>query len=169
MQGYYKKTSNWQAIYPIGSIYMSINATDPAILFGGTWEQLSDKFIYAASDTHNAGTTGGNSVINVNHIHTTNNHTITANQMPSHYHTQWHWGGPTGSQFGVNAWGTHGSSVTQGTWKVDYSGSASEAYFYTGYTGGGAAHNHGNTGSAGSSSQSIMPPYLAVYMWKRTA
>ena len=25
-------------------------------------------------------------------------------------------------------------------------------------------HNHGNTGSS-----STMPPYLAVYMWKRTA
>ena len=36
-------------------------------------------------------------------------------------------------------------------------------------TGGGAAHNHGNTGSNLSSSQSIMPPYLAVYVWKRTA
>ena len=24
-------------IYPIGSIYMSVNETDPSLLFGGTW------------------------------------------------------------------------------------------------------------------------------------
>ena len=43
--------------------------------------------------------------------------------------------------------------------------------------GSGEAHNHGSTGAASnsttnsklSSSQSIMPPYLAVYVWKRTA
>ena len=169
MQGYCKKKSNCETIYPIGSIYISINDTNPTILFGGIWEQLQDKFIYGASDTYNAGTTGGNSIININHIHNTSNHILTTDEIPSHYHTQWHWGGPNGSQFGVNNHGTHGSSVTKGTWKVDYSGATSQAYFYTGYTGGGQGHSHGNTGSAGSSSQSIIPPYLAVYMWKRIA
>ena len=39
---------------------------------------------------------------------------------------------------------------------------------YTNYTGSSQAHSHGNTGSNLSSSQSIMPPYLVVYMWQRT-
>ena len=34
--------------------------------------------------------------------------------------------------------------------------------------GSNQAHDHGNTGSNLSSSQSIMPPYLVVYMWQRT-
>jgi hypothetical protein len=39
-------------------------------------------------------------------------------------------------------------------------------------TGGGASHSHGNTGSTtpgNTGSSSSLPPYLAVYMWKRTS
>ena len=32
-------------LYPVGSIYMSVNATNPAELFGGTWERLKDQFL----------------------------------------------------------------------------------------------------------------------------
>ena len=38
MKGYQIQTADWETIYPIGSIYMSLNATSPATLFGGTWE-----------------------------------------------------------------------------------------------------------------------------------
>lgn len=163
MKGYSTKQSDWETIYPIGSIYMSLNSTSPAVLFGGTWEQLKDKFLIGAGNSYSNGATGGNSTINLSHTHSTGDHALTTNQIPSHYHTDWHWASPTGQQFGVN------SSDGGGTWRVSYSSSASEAYFYTGYTGGGAAHNHGNTGSSGSTSQSIMPPYLAAYIWKRIA
>ena len=37
MKGYSTKSSDWEAIYPIGSIYMSVNSTSPVTLFGGTW------------------------------------------------------------------------------------------------------------------------------------
>ena len=46
-------------IYPIGSIYMSINDTDPGELFGGTWENIEGRFLLSADDTHTAGSTGG--------------------------------------------------------------------------------------------------------------
>lgn len=43
---------------------------------------------------------------------------------------------------------------------------------YTGYTGSGQAHNHGNTGSTtpgATGSSSNLPPYKVVYAWERTA
>lgn len=46
-------------IYPVGSIYMSVNPTSPAVLFGGTWEKIEDRFLLAASSTYPVETTGG--------------------------------------------------------------------------------------------------------------
>lgn len=44
--------TNWQnltyigvdvgSVYPVGSVYFSVNDTSPATLFGGTWESLGD-------------------------------------------------------------------------------------------------------------------------------
>ena len=46
-------------IYPVGSIYMSVNNTNPSTIFGGTWEQIKDTFLLSAGDTYTAGDTGG--------------------------------------------------------------------------------------------------------------
>ena len=44
--------------FPVGSIYQSTDATSPAALFGGTWEQIaSERVLMGASSTHAAGTT----------------------------------------------------------------------------------------------------------------
>ncbi len=45
--------------HPVGSLYWSMEATDPAELFGGTWERIKDRFVLAAGDTYKAGTSGG--------------------------------------------------------------------------------------------------------------
>lgn len=42
--------------HPVGSLYISGNATSPAELYGGTWERIEDCTIWGASDTHPAGT-----------------------------------------------------------------------------------------------------------------
>ena len=62
-------------VYPVGSIYMSVNSTNPSTLFGGTWEQLKDRFLLAAGNTYSAGSTGGEAT-----------HTLTVNEIPSHSH-----------------------------------------------------------------------------------
>lgn len=131
-------------IYPIGSIYMSVNSTSPATIFGGTWEQIQDTFLLAAGSTYAAGTTGGAAT----HAHTTGDCTLTVNQIPSHRHL-----------ISANA----NTSVSGGYSGMHYT-SASTTNGASAYEGGGKAHNHGNTGSS-----SNMPPYLAVYVWKRTA
>lgn len=120
-------------IYPVGSIYMSVNATNPSALFGGTWEQIKDRFLLSAGDSHAAGSTGGEET-----------HTLTAAELPDHTHT----------------FKYTGQSVTTGVNAIRLNQAASNQY--NAYSGGqssnckGQAHNN-------------MPPYLAVYVWKRTA
>lgn len=53
-------------IYPVGAIYLSVNSTSPATLFGGgTWERIEDKFLLAAGDTYAAGSTGGEASVSL--------------------------------------------------------------------------------------------------------
>lgn len=62
-------------VYPVGSIYLSVNNTDPATLFGGTWERIGGRFLLGADDTYAAGSTGGEA-----------EHTLTIDEMPKHNH-----------------------------------------------------------------------------------
>ena len=133
-------------VYPVGSIYMSVNNTDPGTLFGGTWTQIQDTFLLSAGSTYTAGDTGGAAT----HTHTTGNHTLTVNEMPSHTHTTHTYYGSQGNSY-IAGCGSSTSGHTGGNTGNNY-------------TGGGQAHNHGNTGDS-----SNMPPYLVVYMWQRTA
>ena len=75
-------------IYPVGSIYISVNSTSPATLFGGTWEILNDVFLLAAGSYANAGTFGGEAT-----------HTLTVDEMPSHSHTYTIPGNETGTSW----------------------------------------------------------------------
>ena len=47
------------ALYPVGSIYVSKDPTDPSELFGGSWKRIKEKFIWAIGDNENPGDTGG--------------------------------------------------------------------------------------------------------------
>ena len=137
-------TSIANLVYPVGSIYMSINSASPEILFGGTWERIQDTFLLAAGSTYSAGTTGGEAT-----------HTLTQTEMPSHAHTQ------EAHAHKLRMW----SDAAAAGGKVNAPASTSplsSANFTDSLapkiktTGGGQAHNN-------------MPPYLAVYVWKRTA
>ena len=137
-------------VYPVGSIYMSVSSVSPAAFLGGTWEQLQDRFLLGAGSAYAAGSSGGAAT----HHHSTANHTLTVNEIPAHNHTVTVKGG----YGGVKSDGTtiqKGYEATFGTLRSDSATTANK--------GGNAAHSHGNTGTASS-----LPPYLAVYMWKRT-
>lgn len=49
----------YNAVYPVGSVYISKDAVSPETIFGGTWEQIKDKFLLAAGDNYFASSTGG--------------------------------------------------------------------------------------------------------------
>lgn len=133
-------------VYPVGSIYLSVNSTSPASLFGGTWEQLKDRFLLGAGSAYAAGSTGGEAA-----------HTLSINEIPSH----------AGHLYG-NAGGVNGKGDAKGAWLKEININSSlttsygwnyknnEYYPVNRSLGGGAAHNN-------------MPPYLAVYMWKRVS
>lgn len=64
----------WKECYPVGSIYMSVNSTNPSTLFGGSWERIQDTFLLASGSTYGAGTTGGSAdAVVVKHLHQPSN------------------------------------------------------------------------------------------------
>ena len=69
------KASIVDIIYPINSIYMSVDSTSPETLFGGTWERLKDRFLLGAGDTYTNGASGGSD----SHTHNLNNAYVKAN------------------------------------------------------------------------------------------
>lgn len=133
------------SIYPVGTIYHSTVPTSPAQLLGGTWEQLKDTFILAAGDTYAAGSTGGEAT-----------HTLIVSEMPNHGK---HLLTSSSSILSTgNATGAYLATMSSyGSTGRGWDRPSGGEYYPAGqYVGGGAAHNN-------------MPPYLAVYMWKRTA
>ena len=135
------------AIYPVGSIYMSVNSTSPATLFGGTWERIKDRFLLAAGGTYSAGATGGEAT-----------HTLTENEMPAHSHVP-----KTSGEYFV----TTEDSGANNT-RVAYSSSGNR--WVDGQTSTSHFHHRTGTDTVGSGAEhNNMPPYVAVNMWKRTA
>ena len=149
-------------VYPVGSIYMSVNATNPKDLFGGTWTQLKNAFLFATNATSgNKGTgsgtgtstgssspaTGGSSSAD------TGSTVLTIDQIPSHSHNikvKWDGGGGSSSYVRPTTSGTANSN-------------------FIANTGGGQGHTHTMAHTHTVNSHSHTVPYLEVYVWKRTA
>ena len=137
------------AVYPVGSIYMSVKSTNPGTLFGGKWEAIAGKFLIGVgtnkdsnneSKTFSANQTGGEY-----------NHALNLNEIPSHGHQirmrnagKWSWNDGSFQGDALEG-GYHWSgSAETFNWLID-----------TKPQGGNQKHNN-------------IPPYLAVYIWKRT-
>lgn len=128
-------------IYPVGSYYWSSENTDPSTLFGGTWEQVKDKFVLALGDTYTtAGATGGNASHNLD---------ISAIYAMAN---------PTGG--GLN-YKNSGKAFTS-DYYID-GGSFNKAY------GGRENSNAGIKIDGTLNSGDNLPPYEVAYCWKRTA
>lgn len=129
------------AAYPVGSYYWSSVNVSPAVLFGGRWEQVTNRFLFAAGGAYAVGATDGEYT-----------HTLTAEEMPAHRHSIAYYQA-SGSLAAGPALTRHGTS--------DIRNGSSDLSGYTGgqsssFTSGGATKAHNN-----------MPPYLVAYCWHR--
>lgn len=181
------KAKMFDAIYPVGSIYISASNINPNKLFGvGTWERIgAGRGLIDAGGGIAAGSTGG-----------ADTHQITQNEMPPHTHgASVSWSGNhahtrgtmniTGAfgyhdgtnypKWGAFCWDDNDTNNKRGA-KGSDGGEKRSVMFdasrsWVGETSWNGNHTHtvfiGSAG--GGQSFSIRNPYLAVYIWKRTA
>lgn len=155
------------ALYPVGSIYMSVKNTNPSTYFGGTWVAWGTGRVPVgvnANDTNFATVekTGGASAV-----------TLTTAQMPSHTHakgtlTTASTGGHTHDLKNQKAsWGTSGGNRVLIDATSGYTAVSNKT------TTSAGSHSHtisGSTAAAGSgNAHNNLQPYITCYMWKRTA
>jgi hypothetical protein len=110
------------ALHPVGSLYWSKNPTDPADLFGGTWERIKDKFILAAGDDYEAGTEGGEASV-----------VLKTEELPPHSHY--------GVWFGDYEL-TYANQASTGAGYSAGVGVNGDTHFTTGRAGGNEPHNN---------------------------
>lgn len=147
-----EKSDLLNLIYPVGSIYMSVNSTSPATLFGGTWEQIKGRFLLGTGslESNNNDYFGQVTAGEINALVGEQGgetwHRLTINEMPKHKHNtttriNWYDGTAFGPLF------NQGDSSNLG---ID------RDTIYTDEVGGDNSHNN-------------IPPYFAVNIWQRTA
>jgi hypothetical protein len=141
--------------YPIGSIYMSINSTSPAVLFGGTWEAITGRFLLGSGTALDNNKHDFGDLNNANYIFTSGdmggqyNHKLTVNEMPKHKHNL------AGSYTTTTNTMGSTSSASNG-WIPLLGGTTYQSSLPIIETGGDGAHH-------------IMNPYYVVNIWKRIA
>lgn len=144
---------------------------------GTTWQRIQDRYLIAAGSNHTVNTTGGSSTVTLttdnlpSHSHSyyrsntsTSSHTLTIEEMPAHSHTHWYYNYGNGGAANGLAY-----NITNNDFVGEDTGGMRD-------TGGGGSHTHPisrtytTTSSTGSGTAvNIEPPYIAVYMWRRTA
>lgn len=176
-------------IYPVGSIYISVNNANPASFFGGSWTAFATGRTLVGVDTgqsefNSVEKPGGHKELQShahglnNHVHSLNNHTHT---VPNHVHTM------QGAGNHYHYLGINKDAVQKGTsynkpnnfesgstsYKSNTTGNHahtmnSSGTCTTGGNSGNTGGNSGNTTSTGGGNAGNLQPYITVYMWKRT-
>ena len=132
------------AVWPVGSIYLSVDETNPSQKLGfGTWVRIEGKFLYVrtSTDTIALKGTGGSSSV-----------TLTESNLPQHSHTT----------AITKTWATASGNVNSST---SYKG-----YLNSDYSDQGTQNYTSSTyGVATPAAINITPPYFAINAWYRSA
>ena len=165
-------------LYPIGSVYTSFTNTNPSQIFGGTWQRVSNGETLAGVNPNDgdfiaSNLTGGSKT----HSHTTQDHVLTTDEIPSHTHivpaveisggSHYHAMG----DFFSDGSGSHSrykrsahSAQTRNTANDGAHTHGTAAQTAAENTTTGSAHNHGDT-----TTSSSIQPFITVYRWKRVS
>lgn len=140
--------------HPIGSYYYSEDSTDPSELFGGTWERIKDKFLYALGDEGNAGDEGGASSITLTKANLPNYNLTVSDPGHTHSYTDYYATSSSANDFnrtfnnsGITSVGNTSTSRTSGSRTT------------------GITVSSGGSGTA----FSIIPTHIKAYCWKRVS
>ena len=167
-------------IYPVGSIYMSVNSSNPGSLFGGTWEKMPAGRVLIPEGksswgtTYTAGSQGGEAT-----------HTLTVDEMPSHKHStsisstsltgrfrsrsNMYYNTNNGPSSTLGTASTSGIvSVVESKLRSEGNADANKTEYIAQIN---ASHTHtltaNNTGSG--KAHNIIQPYYTCYIWKRVS
>jgi len=143
-------------LYPVGSIYMSVDSTSPATLFGGTWTKIEGRFLWATGSTPKV--MGGSRTTDSPNTNTTGSTVLTESQLPY----------IDGAVAGVLTYGSNGSGHFSANKENPVNGASGSTNHWSTIKfacGGNAGHTH----TLNSHTHTYMPPYFEVYMWYRTA
>jgi len=164
-------------VYPVGSVYISVNDVSPAAFLGGTWIKISQgRVLQGASDTQTAGTEVSAGLPNISvssngeHTHTRGSMNITGNIVMHGAGTCTVIMGANGAFYGSGIRGAYdAASCINGISSYD-SAFFSADRTWTGSTSSAGAHSHSAyiTNITGNST-TVQPPALLVNIWKRTA
>lgn len=127
-------------LWPVGSVFVAVVSTNPGTLLGfGTWVAFGAGKFLVGRDGTDAAFDTPEETGGSKTANLAHTH-----DMGNHAHTINH---------------THDTGTDIG----------SGANFNASFSGNSGVPSTNTTGSGGSATQSILPPYIVVYMWKRTA
>lgn len=133
--------------HPVGSLYISDNATSPAKLYGGTWERIEGKFIMGASGNYPAGSKGGEAT-----------HKLTESELPNitgdfEFQSDGNNQGIVNGATGAFRLGQMALGAFYPNNKIDEDNTARQVRMSFGSN---SPHNN-------------IPPYYSMYIWRRVA
>lgn len=165
-------------IYPVGSIYMSVNDTNPATFLGGTWVRWGQGRVPVGvnendSDFETPEKEDGEK-----------KHQLTTDEMPNHRHKGQYSAIQTYTNYAQKPTDPPAQAILvyQGTREVEVqynivkdnlsstpyyssgSGPTNDIYYFEKVT-----SNYGVADNGGDISHNNLQPYITCYMWKRTA